>query len=69
MIVKVMLENGAYGSMSLTDTRSQRLGVRYYIELRAARSAFTMNDGNRYIAKNRNRVFSKARFNPLTAYF
>lgn len=69
MIVQLMLENGAYVSMSLTDTSSQRLGVRYYIELRAAGSAFTMNDGNRYIAKNRNRVFSKTRFNPLTAYF
>lgn len=68
MVVQVMLENGAYFSMSLTDTGSQRLGVRDYIELRAAGSTFTMTDGDRYTAENRNRVFTKARVNPLAAY-
>lgn len=68
MTVQVMLENGAYFSMSLTDTGSQRLGVRDYIELRAAGTTFTMTDGDRYTAENRSRIFSKARINPLAAY-
>ena len=68
MTVQVKLENGAYFSMSLTDTGSQRLGVRDYIELRAAGKTFTMTDGDRYTAENRSRIFSKARVNPLATY-
>ena len=68
MTIQVMLENEAYFSMSLTDSGSQRLGVRDYIELRTAGTTFTMTDGDRYTAENRSRIFSKARVNPLDAY-
>ena len=68
MVVQVSLANGAYLSMSLTDSGSQRLGVRDYIELRAAGNTFTMIDGTYYTAENRNRVYAKHRVNPMTSY-
>jgi predicted dehydrogenase len=68
MVVQVSLANGAYLSMSLTDSGSQRLGVRDYIELRAAGNTFTMIDGTYYTAENRNHVYAKHRVNPMTSY-
>ena len=68
MVVQVSLANGAYLSMSLTDSGSQRLGVRDYIALRAAGNTFTMIDGTYYTAENRNRVYAKHRVNPVTSY-
>jgi hypothetical protein len=54
--------------MSLTDSGSQRLGVRDYIELRHGGITVTMNDGSSYFAENRNRVFNRKKINPLNAY-
>lgn len=68
VVVQVRLENGAYFSMSLTDSGSQRLGVRDYIELRHGGITVTMNDGSSYFAENRNRVFNRKKINPLNAY-
>ena len=68
VVVQMKLNNGAYFSMSLTDSGSQRLGVREYIELRVKDENFTMIDSERYLAENRRRVFRKARVNPLNAY-
>ncbi len=68
VVVQVKLANGAYFSMTLTDTGSQRLGVRDYIELRHGGVTVTMIDAERYSAENRNRVFRKEKVNPLDAY-
>lgn len=68
VVVQLKLNNGAYFSMSLTDSGSQRLGVREYIELRVKDETFIMIDGERYLAENRRRFFRKARVNPLNAY-
>lgn len=68
VIIQVSLENGAYFTMSLTDTGSQRLGVREHIELRAGASTVTIEDASYYKAENRSRVFRTARVNPLQAY-
>jgi hypothetical protein len=68
MVVQVSLKNDAYLAMSLTDSGSQRLGVRDHIELRAAGNTFTMIDGTYYAAENRNRVYAKHRVNPVTSY-
>ncbi len=66
--IQVCLKNGACFSMSLTDSGSQRLGVRDYIELRACGKTFTMIDGSNYMAEDRSRVFRRSRVNPLNAY-
>lgn len=68
VVVQIKLTNGAYLSMSLTDSGSQRVGVREYIELRAKGQTFKMIDGEYYSAENRSLVFSKIRVNPLKAY-
>lgn len=68
VVVQVKLSNGAYFSMTLTDTGSQRLGVRDYIELRHGGVTITMIDAARYSAENRHRVFRKENVNPLNAY-
>jgi hypothetical protein len=68
VVAQVKLINGAYFSMTLTDTGSQRLGVRDYIELRHGGVTITMIDAARYSAENRNRVFRKENVNPLNAY-
>ena len=68
VVVQIKLNNGAYFSMSLTDSGSQRLGVRDYIELRVRDCTFTMVDSERYVAENRTRIFRKKHVNPLNAY-
>ena len=68
VVAQLRLSNGAYLSMTLTDTGSQRLGVRDHIELRVRGTTFSMIDGERYVAESRSRIFRKARVNPLNAY-
>ena len=53
--------------MSLTDSGSQRLGVRDYI-ISERPVTFMMIDGTYYTAENRNRVYAKHRVNPMTSY-
>ena len=66
--IQVKLENKAYLSLSLTDSGSQRLGVRDYIEIRSGDKTFKMIDGEYYQAEDRRHIFSRRRFNPLNAY-
>lgn len=68
IMVYVRLENGACLSMNLTESGSQRLGMRDYIELRHGGVTVTMTDGSLYSAENRRRVFNKRVVNPLNAY-
>jgi predicted dehydrogenase len=68
VVVQVRLENGAYLSMSLTDTGSQRLGVRDHIELRHCGTTISMTDGAIYVAENRQQIIRRVRCNPLSAY-
>ena len=66
--VQIKLTNGAYFSMVLTDTGSQRIGVRDHIELRHGGTTVTMSDAAGYRAENRQRIFRKASVNPMDAY-
>ena len=66
--VQIKLTNGAYFSMVLTDTGSQRIGVRDHIELRHGGTTITISDAARYRAENRQRIFRHASVNPLDAY-
>ncbi len=68
IVVQVKLNNGAYLSMSLTDTGSRRLGVRDYIELRAKDMTITMIDGAVYRSENNSKVISQRRINPQHVY-
>lgn len=68
IVVHLTLENGAYLVMSLTDTGSQRLGVREHLELRGGGLTVRIQDGSGYQCENRERVIRRARVNPLRAY-
>jgi predicted dehydrogenase len=68
IVVEVRLENGAYFTMTLTDTGSQRLGVRDHIELRVGDMTITMRNSSDYIAENKSRVVRKAQVNPMSSY-
>ncbi len=64
----VRLENGAQLVMSLTDTGSERLGVREVIDLRAGRVTVRLTDSAVYESENSSRVLRRHRVNPLAAY-
>jgi predicted dehydrogenase len=66
--VAVELENGAQGTMTLTDTGSERLGVRDVIDLRAGSVTVRMTDAARYEAESTSAVIRRAAANPLDAY-
>lgn len=68
IVVQIKLVNGAYFSMTITDTGSQRLGVRDHVELRVGGVTVTMVDGEHYTAENRSRILRRVRVNPLDAY-
>lgn len=64
----VVLENGAFMSMVLTDQGSRRLGVRDHVELRAGSTTVTIEDCSRYRSENASRVLRKKSMNRLDAY-
>jgi len=66
--VFVQLENNAYFVMSITDTGSQRLGVRDTIELRSGNVTVRMSDGTRYESENRSKIIRRKQINPMLAY-
>ena len=66
--VQVRLENSAYFVMSLTDTGSQRLGVRDHIELRKGNVTVKMVDASAYESENRTRILRRKTVNPMNAY-
>ena len=68
LLVTVRLENDAQLTMSLTDTGSQRLGVRDVIELRADDVTVRVTDATYYDAESTRRALPRHRVNPMQAY-
>jgi predicted dehydrogenase len=68
LLVSVRLDNGAQFVMSLTDTGSQRIGVRDVIDLRTARTTVRLVDATYYNAENTSRLLRRRRVNPMDAY-
>lgn len=64
----MILENGAFFSMTLTEVGSERLGVRDYIELRHGDVTVRVTDSSRYHAENTRRVIRTARVNRTDSY-
>lgn len=66
--VWVQLDNGAQLVMSLTDSGSQRLGVRDTIELRTGNKTARIIDGTYYQAESSDRMLRRRKVNPLESY-
>jgi len=64
----VTLENGAYFTMVLTDTGSERIGLQDHVELRARGVTVTIVNNARYLAENARRVMRRARINKTLPY-
>ena len=64
----VILENGAYFTMALTDKGSERIGLQEYVELRAGPVTVRMINNASYLAENRTRVLRKIQFNKMATY-
>jgi predicted dehydrogenase len=64
----VILENGAYFTMALTDKGSERIGLQEYVELRAGQITVRMINNASYLAENRTRVLRKLHFNKMATY-
>ena len=64
----VILENGAYFTMVLTEQGSERIGVSDYIELRANDVTVKMINGNSYISENKHRIIRKKSMMKLQSY-
>jgi predicted dehydrogenase len=68
VLATVRLENGAQLVLSITETGSERLGVRDVIELRAADVTVRLIDAAYYNAESTRRVIRDRRVNPMDAY-
>lgn len=68
LVAWVTLENDAELVLSLTDTGSERLGVRDVIELRARDVTVRLIDASHYHAESSTRVVRRQRVNPMDAY-
>ena len=55
----VALKNGAYFTMVLTDTGSQRIGLQDYVELRSKGVTVKITNNSRYFSENRFRVIRR----------
>jgi len=66
--VSVLLENGAFFSMVLTDRGSERLGVQEHVELRANDRTVCIENASRYRAESTERVLRRAHANRLESY-
>ena len=64
----VILENGAFFTMVLTEQGSERIGVSDYIELRANDVTVKMINGNSYISENKHRIIRKKSMMKLQSY-
>jgi predicted dehydrogenase len=64
----VRLENDSFLVMSITDTGSQRLGVRDILELRSNGVTVRMIDGSIYESENRSKIIRRKKINPMSAY-
>jgi predicted dehydrogenase len=65
----VVLENGAYFTMALTDRGSGRLGVQNHVELRAGSRTVRMVNDTAYAAEDERRVVRRASCSKLSVYF
>jgi hypothetical protein len=64
----VALQNGAYFTMTLTDTGSERIGLQEYVELRAGQVTVRLINNASYLAENRTRVLRRFRVNKMVTY-
>ena len=64
----VALKNGAYFTMVLTDTGSQRIGLQDYVELRSDGVTVKITNSSRYLAENRLRVLRRKRVKKTASY-
>jgi predicted dehydrogenase len=66
--VSITLENGAFGTLVLTDIGSERIGVQDHVELRAnGRTVFIENNA-RYVCEGRYGIIRRRRVHKLDAY-
>jgi len=66
--VSVTLDNGAYFTMVLTDSGSERLGVQDYIQLRQNHRTIQLINGARYQAENKHRILCRLSTNRMESY-
>lgn len=66
--VFIELQNGAVFSMILTDTGSDRIGLRDYIELKNGFTTVRMIDSSKYESEDRQKIIRRAKFNPMDNY-
>jgi predicted dehydrogenase len=66
--VSVILENGAYFTMVLTDRGSGRIGVQDYIELRSGTNTVKIINSSRYQAESNDGIIRRCRLNKLNNY-
>ncbi|WP_420129570.1 Gfo/Idh/MocA family protein [Longimicrobium sp.] len=66
--VTVVLENGAFFSMVLTDRGSERIGMQEHVELRANDRTVRIENGSEYYAESTRGVLRRARANRLDVY-
>lgn len=64
----LVLENGAFFTMVLTDNGSRRIGVQDYIELRANGKTVKMINGAEYFAEDRERIIRRVKINKMQSY-
>ena len=64
----VALENGAYFTMVLTDTGSQRIGLQDYIEMRSKGVTVKVTNSSQYFSENGLRVIRRKRIRKTLSY-
>jgi predicted dehydrogenase len=68
ILIRIILENEAVLSLSLTHEGSSRLGVREHSEFRANGVTATVTDAKNYMSESARRVIRKASAHRLSAY-
>lgn len=66
--VSLALDNGAYGTIVLTDAGSERIGVQDHVELRARGRTVFIENNARYCAEGRGGVIRRRSVSKLDAY-
>ena len=66
--ISVQLQNGAFCSISLSDTGSVRTGVQGYIELRSRDRTVYITNGSKYLAEDSDRVLRRTSINKMASY-
>ena len=64
----ILLANGAFFTMVLTERGSSRIGVQDYIELRAGSVTVKIENGSRYFAENSSKILRQTKVNKLNGY-